>query len=151
MSWIEFESGARCQFYCNFMTPNNGTKTALEELSDGIYWRLDFERGTAEYTGGTWKIHRSNQAEPEDTGFSDKTGIPGTSGVVSSAESTLLDLFHGYIFKGEEPKQSGRKNLNTVGLITALGLSSERGEPVQFARYLAEHLGVLEEAESARL
>jgi predicted dehydrogenase len=49
-AWIEFESGARCGFYNSFMTPNNGSKTALEELSGGIYWRLDFERGTAEFT-----------------------------------------------------------------------------------------------------
>ena len=150
MAWVEFESGARCQFYCSFMTPNNGAKTALEELTGGIYWRLDFERGTAEYTDGTWKIHRPGQDEPEDTGFSDSTGIPGH--VVSSAESVLLDLFHDYLFKDIEPEQSGRKNLNTVGLITALGHSSERGQPIDFADYLAEHTSVLEEvSETARL
>ena len=110
------------------------------------------EQGTAEYTEGSWKIHRPNQDVPEDTGFSGNTGIPGTSGIISSAESVLLDLFHSYVFKGEEPEQSGRKNLNTVGLINALCHSSERGEPVEFAGYLAEQLGVLEEVSaSARL
>mgnify|MGYP004251676043 CR=1 FL=1 len=57
----------------------------------------------------------------------------------------LLDLFHDYLFKDIEPEQSGRKNLNTVGLITALGHSSERGQPIDFADYLAEHTSVLEE------
>jgi predicted dehydrogenase len=152
MSWVEFESGARCQFYCSFMTPNNGSRTALETLTGGIYWRLDFQKGTAEYTHGSWKIHRPGQDEPEDTGFSDKTGIPGTSGAVSSAESVLLSLFHDYVFKGLEPEQSGRKNLNTVGLITALGRSSELGRPIEFTDYLADHLNVFEEVtEVARL
>ena len=100
---------------------------------------------------------------------------------MSSAEGHLLTLFSDYLTKGEEPAresccsdpirfclsiffgqkvfdggslpvESGRNNLNTVGLIQGLGHSSERREPIDFGEYMAEHLKVFEEvSESARL
>ena len=130
----------RMGFFSSFMVPNNGSKTAIESL--GVpYYRLDFEKGTAEFTGGSWKIHRPDQAV-EETGWEDRGGVPGASGALTSAEGKLLDLFSAYVRGGEAAAvglgSDGRQNLTTVGLIQGLGRSSELGQVLDFDAFMEE-------------
>ena len=50
-----------------------------------------------------------------------------------------------------EPPYSGRRNLTTVALIEGFGISSERGEVVELADYMAQFVAEPAEAEAARL
>ena len=45
----------------------------------------------------------------------------------------------------------GRRNLTTVALIEGFGISSERGEVVELADYMAQFVAEPAEAEAARL
>ena len=52
-------------------------------------------------------------------------------------EEILLDGFRDYVVEEVEPAFSGPHNLNTVGLINALGASSEQGATIDFEEYMA--------------
>ena len=52
-------------------------------------------------------------------------------------EEVLLDGFRDYVLNDVEPSFSGPRNLATVGLINALGASSEQGVVIDFDEYMA--------------
>ena len=56
-----------------------------------------------------------------------------------------------YVTQDIEPPYSGRRNLTTVALIEGFGISSERGEVVELADYMAQFVVEPAEAEAARL
>ena len=58
---------------------------------------------------------------------------------------------HRYIVDDIEPAYSGRRNLTTVALIEAFGVSSETREIVDLADYMAQYVAEPAEAEVARL
>ena len=49
-------------------------------------------------------------------------------------EEVLLDGFRDYVLNDVEPSFSGPRNIATVGLINALGASSEQGVVIDFRR-----------------
>ena len=65
--------------------------------------------------------------------------MPGISLVYLSSCRARASLRRRYIRAAVEPPSSGRRNLTTVGLIEALGVSSERGVVLDFGEYMAAH------------
>jgi hypothetical protein len=51
-----------------------------------------------------------------------------------------MDEFFEYVTAGTEPPCSGRRNLDTVGLVEAMGLASEQGQVLDFTAFMQQHL-----------
>ena len=116
--WIEFDNGTTFNFQCTFATHKSGSS-----------WRLDCEKGTVEEVADGLSLRRPG-AEADEIIAMDENPHP---------EETLLDGFYGYVSKGVEPAFSGRNNLKTVGLINALGASSDQGAVIDFDAYMDTH------------
>ena len=119
-AWIEFEKGATCGFLCTFAAHSGGSS-----------FRLEFEQGAVEQVG--------NELELQRPGAEEKEKVPQAEG--DAPETVLLDGFLKFIDEGVEPEFSGRKNLNTVGIVECLGVASDRGAVLDFDEYLAEIIG----------
>ncbi|MDA1140591.1 MAG: Gfo/Idh/MocA family oxidoreductase [Planctomycetota bacterium] len=119
-AFIEFENGATFSFLCTFASHAGGSSL-----------RVDFEGGTVTEGSGCLKLNRPGQKEAEELPF------------VESAppETILLDGFAAYINEGIEPSFSGKRNLDTVGIIEALGTASARGEVLEFQDFLNKLAG----------
>ena len=116
--WIEFDNGTTFTFQCTFATHKSGSS-----------WRLDCENGTVEEIADGLALRRPD-ADTDEFISMDNNPHP---------EEILLDGFHDYIVEGVEPTFSGLNNLNTVGLINALGASSEQGMIIDFEEYMDTH------------
>ncbi len=116
--WIEFDNGTTFNFQCTFATHKGGSS-----------WRLDCEKGTVEEVADGLALRRPG-ADADELIPMDDNPHP---------EEILLDGFRDYVVAGVEPAFSGPNNLNTVGLINALGTSSEQGAIIDFAEYMATH------------
>lgn len=116
--WIEFDDGTTFAFQCSFATHKSGSSM-----------RLDCEKGTVEVVSGGLAVRRPG-ADADET-------VPLDEG--PEPEKTLLDGFRDYVVDGVEPSFSGSRNLATVGLIEALGDSSEQGAVLDFEGYMSTH------------
>ncbi len=116
--WIEFDDGTTFTFQCTFATHKSGGS-----------WRLDCEKGSVEVVTGGLAIRRPGVAADEIVAL-DENPDP---------KEILLDGFRDYVVDGTEPPFSGPRNLATVGLINALGTSSEQGAVLDFDDYMASH------------
>ena len=98
--------------------------------------------GTAEFVsqtdvddlGGRWHVHRTSSA----SGTPEIIDPPRES--ASEPEALLMDEFFEYVTAGTEPPCSGRRNLDTVGLVEAMGLASEQGQVLDFTAFMQQHL-----------
>ncbi len=116
--WIEFHNGTTFNFQCTFATHKGGSS-----------WRLDCEKGTVEEVSGGLALRRAG-ADADEIIPMDENPHP---------EEVLLDGFRDYVLDGVEPSFSGPRNLATVGLINALGASSEQGVVIDFDEYMESH------------
>ena len=90
---------------------------------------MDCEKGSVEEVTGGLAIRRPGAAADEIVAL-DENPDP---------KEILLDGFRDYVVDGTEPPFSGPRNLATVGLINALGASSEQGAVLDFDDYMASH------------
>ena len=116
--WIEFDNGTTFNFQCTFATHKGGSS-----------WRLDCEKGTVEEIAEGLAIRRPG-ADADEIIPMDENPHP---------EEILLDGFRDYVLDDVEPDFSGSNNLATVGLINALGASSEQGAIIDFGEYMSTH------------
>jgi predicted dehydrogenase len=116
--WIEFDDGTTFSFQCTFAAHKGGS-----------ILRLDCEKGSVEVVSGELVVRRPG-ADADET-------VPLDEG--PEPEETLLDGFRDYVVDGVEPPFSGPRNLATVGLINALGDSSEQGAVLDFDDYMSTH------------
>lgn len=116
--WIEFDNGTTFNFQCTFATHKGGSS-----------WRLDCEKGTVEEITEGLAIRRPG-ADADEIIPMDENPHP---------EEILLDGFRDYVLDDVEPDFSGSNNLATVGLINALGASSEQGAIIDFGEYMSTH------------
>ncbi len=114
-AFVEFESGATFGFLCTFASHAGGSSL-----------RVDFEGGTITEGSGCLNLNRPGVKEAEELPFIE----------CPAPETILLDGFAAYINEGIEPTFSGKKNLDTVGIIEALGTASDRGEVLDFQDFL---------------
>ena len=84
--------------------------------------------GTVEEISGGLAVRRPGADEDETPYLWTKIPIP---------RRYLLDGFRDYVLNDVEPPFSGPRNLATVGLINALGASSEQGVVIDFDEYMA--------------
>ena len=116
--WIEFDDATTFAFQCTFAAHKSGGS-----------WRLDCEKGSVEEVSGGLAVRRPGVAADEIVAL-DENPAP---------EEILLDGFRDYVVDGVEPPFSGPRNLATVGLINALGASSDQGAVLDFAGYMDSH------------
>jgi predicted dehydrogenase len=115
-AWIEFEGGSSAGYSCTFGAHAGGSSL-----------RMECAGGSLQVIGGEIHLRRPGAATDEI--------LP--TDTVEQPEKVLLDGFSRYVTEGVEPPFSGHHNLVTVGLVEAVGASSDEGRVVDFAGYLA--------------
>lgn len=114
-AWVEFDGGATCAYTCNFCSHTGGSVL-----------RVECERASLEVAGGGIKVVRQGEKEAEILALDE--------GPQSS--HAMLDLFKAYVEDGVEPPSSGRKNLWTVALVEAGGISSDEARIVELSELM---------------
>ena len=114
-AWVAFEGGATCGYLCTFAAHKAGSCL-----------RIDLEGGTLEVVGDDLLLRRPGESEDEVVALDE----------VPRPEAVLLDGFGRYVSEGVEPEFGGHENLTTVGLVEAVGVSSDEGRIVDFREFL---------------
>jgi len=114
---VEFESGASCGYSCSFVAPR--ASMLFRGGAEGATLEVRGQELIAKHTG----VRGEESLELDD---------------VLEAEVALLDGFYQYVTEGVEPRFGGRRNLQTVGLIEAIGAASDQNKVIDFKDYLGE-------------
>lgn len=114
--FIEFENGVTFGLLCTFAAHTRGSSL-----------RVEFEGGSVSEVGGELELTRPGSNEAESLELVE----------IGNSEAILLDGFADYINNGTEPSFSGRNNLITVAMVEAMGVSSLKGEVIDFPAYLS--------------
>jgi predicted dehydrogenase len=114
-AWVEFEGGATAAYSCNFCAH-----------AGGDVLRVECERASLQVVGKEIKVVRQGEKEAETVPFDQ----------VPPADQVMVDLFKAYVEDGVEPPSSGPRNLHTVALVEAGGISSDQGRIVELRELL---------------
>ena len=115
--WVEFDNGVTFGMQCSFAARSKGSTL-----------RIECDEGALEFGGGKLLLLRPDGAAEEELPLDDE----------EPAQTILLDGFQSAIVDGLEPVFCGARNLETVGLVEAMGASSDQGAVLDFAEYMAQ-------------